>query len=218
MEINEVLHKGEIVYKGQKIISYEMMTMCSESSFKDDAFNTYNLKQTESLFSKINDDIYISGVKQFKILNPLKAFVPIDIKTSSDIMLQTGRVLSIFTDVFYIMGAEGSVMERKCQTWDLVKQSFCHLRDLFVVNNWKYCLFNLVRNQISTLEAEMGMPCFINWKQKIYESFEKDRFYLTSDGIVIYLPQGSIAPDIWGIPTFLINYRNVDGILKIKCD
>ena len=216
MEISEMLHTGEIIYKGKKIISYDITTMYSETSIAGDNFSAYNLRKTNELINKINCDIVASAIKQFNTLNAYDCFVPLVIKNSNDIMFQSTRMVSVFTDYFYNMGAEESIMERDSQTWDMQNKTICSLKDMFSDCSWRQHLFEGIKRNIKVLEGEMGIPCFVNWESKIYESFEKNRFYLNNDGIVIYIPQGTIASNIWGIPTFLVSYKDINGILKRK--
>ena len=75
-------------------------------------------------------------------------------------------------------------------------------------------IINAVLGQMSAFEEETGMPLYKGWREEIEKSVLKDRFYLADDGIALYVPQGSITADIWGVPTFLINYKELNGRIK----
>lgn len=218
MEIKEIIHSGEMVYKGNRVLIYELSTLSSKFKSEGYNFEKYNSEQFNLLFGEIKGELYKRSVGQFNVMERSNCFIPFEIRSSTDVLYNSNNIISAFTDIFYFVGAEGCFMKRQSQTWDKRKEKLCSLSWFFAVKSWQEQLFSIIEPQVINFEAEMGIPCFPEWKKHIFDSMSKNRFYLTMDGIVVYIPQGYITSNIWGIPTFLIKYIDIKNIMRISLD
>lgn len=218
MNVNEIRHYGEMKYRGNTVIKYEIDEPVLENAAFAQRFNDYNNMLYLKLIEKIRNEIYPNAVKQYKIFIKKNDFMPLETKTSVDVMYQSEKYISLFIDCYYSKGAEGYSMSRFSQTWNLSSGRKIVINDLFMGAEWSSFLIQKLSLQVKKLENEMGVPCYPEWRSKIYESINNNRFYLTQDGIVIFVPQGHIASDIWGIPTFLIDYKHISNILTFVYD
>lgn len=218
MKISETIHSGEMSYEGERVLLYELSTLSLNSESDINYFNKYNSEQLNLLFDEINGKLYKRSIVQFDKMNNPDCFTPFKIRSSSDVLYNSCNILSVFTDIFYSFGADGSFMKRQSQTWNKKKGELYTLKSLFITRSWQNYLFSKIKPQIKKFEVEMGIPCFPNWKKILFRSMAEDRFYLTMDGVAVYVPQGYISSNIWGIPTFLVKYNDIKNIMRLSLD
>ncbi len=209
MIVNEMIYSGELNYKSCRVLSYEIYIPYSNDVLHGKAFNNYNKKMLSEIMKKIDEELYDKAIKQYDILDKENSYAPIEIKSSVDLMFSDDKFVSLFTDVYYSLGAEGDYMKRYSQTWNNKTGALVPLKSLFSDKKWKEKIMLNLNPQIKTFEEEMGISCYPEWNKELNESLERNRYYLTEEGIVIYVPQGHMASDIWGIPTFLVEYKNI---------
>jgi hypothetical protein len=70
--------------------------------------------------------------------------------------------------------------------------------------NYKTYILNIVKEQI---EQDPSIY-FEDYEKLISQTFNKNNFYCTPDGIIVYYQQYDIAPYSSGIREFLIKYNN----------
>lgn len=213
--ISEIQHCGEYNYKGKVVLKYEINFPHMENSTYASRFNGYNKSCMDEIMKKINSIFFNNSIKQYNIFEKQKCFAPICITSSVDIMLSTNSYVSLFVDVHYDKGAEGLSTFRNSQTWNINTGKIESLKDLFKGYNWRERMMQELFDGVYKLEQEMGVSCYPEWKGCLQRSLDNDRYYITPDGIVVFAPQGEIASDIWGIPTFLVEYKRIESILNI---
>jgi len=213
--ISEILHYGEYNYNGKVVLKYEINIPHMENSACASKFNGYNRSFIGEIMKKINSTFFNKSIKQYNIFEKLNCFTPICITSSVDIMLSTNKYISLFVDVHYDKGAEGVSTFRNSQTWNINTGKIESLKGLFKGYNWRERIMQELLSGVYKLEQEMGVGCYPECRGCLQRSLDNDRYYLTPDGIVVFVPQGEIASDIWGIPTFLVEYKEIENILNI---
>ena len=138
-------------------------------------------------------------------------YKPLSSQSSVQIMTETGSLISLFCDTFLDFGAEGTYMERDAFTFDKNGRQMS-LKNLFV-KPFKQVLIPILREQFLSFCRETGAGNTKNPQKAIQTAISRGDFYLTDDGIAVFFRQGSIASKIWGIPTFLAEYKKLDGLL-----
>lgn len=120
--------------------------------------------------------------------------------------------LSLYFDKYeYTGGAHGNTI-RTSDSWDLEDEKSIKLIDLFPQNIlYEEYIFKIVNEQIVNQIDAGNNIYFENYQQLMIENFDKDNFYLTEEGVVIFYQQYDIAPYSSGILTFTIPYS--DGIV-----
>ena len=126
-------------------------------------------------------------------------------------MSETKSLISLFCDTFYDFGAEGSFMERDAFTFDRSGRKI-RLSQLFS-KPFKKTLFSQINEQLMSFCAETGCANIKNPQKVISEALSRGDYYLSDDGIAVFFRQGSIASKVWGIPTFLAEYKNLSELL-----
>ncbi len=213
--ISEILHSGEYNYKGKVVLKYEINIPHMEDLACASRFNSYNNEFTGEILKKINSNLFYKSIKQYNIFEKTNCFSPVCITSSVDIMVSTNDYISLFIDVHYDKGAEGLSTFRNSQTWNMKTGKMESLKSLFVRFDWREKLMQELYVGVSKLEQEMGVSCYPEWRGCLQKSLDNDRYYLTAEGIVVFVPQGEIASEIWGIPTFLVEYKSIENILNI---
>ena len=112
-------------------------------------------------------------------------------------------VISLYSDRYeYTGGAHGNTI-RSSQTWNLQTCGLFRLRQLLrCPPDYKSFILAVAEAKIMD-EPEIY---FDNYKKLIAQTFDKDSFYCTTEGIVIYYQQYDIAPYACGIREFLLPY------------
>ena len=112
-------------------------------------------------------------------------------------------VISIYFDQYqYTGGAHGNTV-RKSQTWNLQSCTMFQLERLvFCPPNYK----TFILRQVAAEIRKNPEIYFDNYEELIAETFNKNSFYCTPRGIVVYYQQYDIAPYSSGIREFLIPY------------
>ena len=210
-------YRKKLLYNQAVVVKYDMTYPIFGRDQSLGRINQYNKSLIEGMVSRSSRNLYKDGVKQYKTLVMYNSFTPIDVKDNFNVMFTNSRIMSLFWDFYISRGAEGIMMHRVSQTWDINKSVMLTMDSIFRRDkNWRNTLIELLKSEVSCFESEMGISCFSGWQSEICKSLDHNRFYISDSGIVIYCPQGSIAADVWGIPSFLASFSDLDTILDKK--
>ena len=135
-------------------------------------------------------------------------------QSAVQIMAETDRLISLFCDTYFDLGVEGTYMERNAFTFDRSGRRI-RFGQLFV-KPYRQKVFTLITEQIISFCEKTGCANIKNPQKAISEALSRGDFYLSDDGIAVFFRQGSIASKIWGIPTFLAEYKKLEGLLDKK--
>lgn len=136
---------------------------------------------------------------------------PYELVQKYNITEMTDDILSLYYDQYvYTGGAHGNT-ERYSNAWDLSRSSILRLGDFFPQNaDYEAGITSAI---IRSVSKQMALPAdnrtclyFDDYQKKILSTFNKNNFYLTPDGVIVYFQQYDIAPYYCGIPQFLIPY------------
>ena len=210
-------YRKKLLYNQAVVVKYDMTYPIFGRDQSLGRINQYNKSLIEGMVSRSSRNLYKDGVKQYKTLVMYNSFAPIEVKDNFNVMFTSSRIMSLFWDFYISRGAEGIMMHRVSQTWDINKSVMLTMDSIFRRDkNWRNTLMEVLKNEVSCFESEMGISCFSGWQSVICNSLDHNRFYISDSGIVIYCPQGSIAADVWGIPSFLASFSELDTILDKK--
>lgn len=123
-------------------------------------------------------------------------------------------ILSLYIDRYeYTGGAHGSTV-RSSDTWNLQRAGQIDLEELYVCSgNYTDYLFREIKRQIE----ENPSIYFEDYEKLMVDTFNKNSFYCTREGVIIYYQQYDIAPYASGIREFLINYSRCISDPVKKC-
>jgi hypothetical protein len=205
------------MYNESDAVKYDLTYPVFSGDHNASQINLYNRNLIERVVNKSARSLYKDAVKQYMILIKHNSFTPFEVKNNFNIMFMNNSIVSIFWDFYISRGAQGIIMRRVSQNWNMKKAGLLTLGEIFRPDrDWKNHLLTLLKKEIGCFESEMCTKCFDGWQNVIYSSVEKSRFYITDSGLVIYCPQGSVASDVWGIPSFLVSFCDLDGMLDKK--
>ena len=199
------------------VIKYDLCYPIIRSSPRCDMLNGFNKRFIDTVIADSAQKLYKEAVKQYKTLVTYNSFTPFDVKNNFNIMLSNNKILSIFWDFYINKGASGFVMYRVSHNWSLDKAKMLMMKDIFSPNiDWETELINHLKQEVASFEKEMGISCFLGWEDVLRRSIECNKYYITDNGLVIYCLQGSIASNLWGIPSFLAPFSEIKHILDKK--
>lgn len=210
-------YRKKLMYNESDAVKYDLTYPIFSGGNNTSKINLYNRSLIERVVNKSARSLYRDAVKQYMILIKHNSFTPFEVKNNFNIMFMNNNIISIFWDFYISRGAQGIMMHRVCQNWNMEKPALFTLREIFRPDrDWKNHLMTLLKNEIRCFESEMSTNCFEGWQNVIYNSVEKSRFYISDSGLVVYCAQGSVASDLWGIPSFLVSFCDLDGMLDKK--
>lgn len=208
---------GELMFCDTCVVKYDISYPQFYEFTNSNVINVYNKSFSDRLMDTVKRTVYIKAVEQYKILIKYNSFTHLEVKTSFDIMYTHSGILSVFYDIYEANGAEGNVMRRYSQNWDVGDGKLFGTRDLFDSRSrWRNMLSDALEEQVRLFEKEIGCSCFPGWRRVVKKSVDTNKFYLTEDGMAVYCPQGMVAPSVWGIPTFIVPFKRMKTVLDKK--
>lgn len=170
-------------------------------------------KQTHLTLKRDCGRMFKLAVKQKKEMG--EAFSCLGVRSETQIMFLNKGVLSFFTDHYYDLGFGGKKCERRSQTRNCENGRLLTLKDLFERGtDHAGLIYAVACSKISLFEEETGQPLYKDWRTEIKKSVYENRYYLADDGIALYVPQGVVTSAVWGVPTFLISFKELGGSIK----
>jgi hypothetical protein len=149
-------------------------------------------------------ELFTLAIEQYKgdIANnyPIRIFDAVQAYEVTDL---DACIVSIYLDRYeYTGGAHGSTI-RSSQTWSL------QICGLFKLAQLVFCPPDYQTYILAEVEAQImdeSVLYFENYQKLIAQTFNKDSFYCTPEGIVVYYQQYDIGPYASGIREFLLPY------------
>jgi hypothetical protein len=207
--VKKIVIKNDLKYNGVTLITYKI----EYPEFRSSCYrvcllkvNRFYKKNALDYKKYIETELYRMAVEQYKgdIANgyPIRVFEALQ---TYDVMYLNKCVISIYFDRYeYTGGAHGNTV-RTSQTWNLLKCSLIQLYQLVrCCPDYKTYILNEVETQIE----ENPEIYFEDYRVLIDETFDRNNFYATPGGVVVYYQQYDIAPYSSGIREFLIPYSD----------
>lgn len=200
--------KREMKYRGELLLTYwidyphfadlgDLMPVMSVNRFYCRRAHSYQRHLERVLFPQAVQQYCFSQEKGF----PIRIW---EATENFKVTEQDGCIVSIYIDRYeYTGGAHGNTV-RSAQTWLLPKGRPVSLHELFACpqeESMEY-LFRVIEAQIKR-EPEIY---FENAGELARKNFNKENFYCTPGGLVVFYQQYDIAPYSSGIRRFLIPY------------
>lgn len=198
MEFNgEILLSYKIEYPEFISIRFSNCLSRINKFYKDRALKFKRYYETE---------LFGMAIQQYK--EDLKEGFPIRMYGAAQMYQITylqSCIISLYYDQYeYTGGAHGNTI-RSAQTWQLHKCGMLKLDELVhCPPDFKSYILSAVNKQI---EKEPDIY-FQNYKDLASETFNKNSFYCTPQGIKVFYQQYDIAPYSSGIREFVIPYSN----------
>ena len=209
--------KKQMYSAGAVLVNFDMCYPVVHGESYADRLNTFTRLFIERNIETYSQKVYAEALKQYKVLVRYNSFTRFEIKNNFNIMFSNNNVFSVFWDFYIDKGAAGYEMQRYSHNILLDNNQILNLGCIFARNrDWKLALIKHMRKEVKIFEKEMGISCFAGWENVLSRSIDDNRYYITDNGIVIYCPQGSVAPNIWGIPSFLAPFSELDYLLDKK--
>lgn len=209
ISVSSILLNDTLVYDSTALLTYRIeYPVFSSSEFsgcisKINRFYKYKAVSYE-LYCKTR--LFRMAVKQYKedmkYNHPMRAY---DIVQAYEVTYMQLCIISLYTDRYeYTGGAHGNTV-RQSENWNLANCRPMRLEQLITcAPNYKTYILSLIEPEISN-NSEIF---FDNYSDLIRSTFDKNNFYLTPGGIVIYYQQYDIAPYSSGIREFILPYDN----------
>lgn len=215
--VNTIAMEDNMKYNGETILTYKIEYPEFESSgyqMSLTVINQYYKKKALEYKYYFENDLFNMAVEQYKddIQNnyPVRVFEALVVYK---LTYNKGCIVSLYFDQYqFTGGAHGNTL-RYSQTWNVQRCSMIRLSQLFICEtDYKA---NMLRQARDEMEKDPSIY-FEDSEKLLVEYFNKDSFYCTSSGIVVYYQQYEIAPYSSGIREFLIPYSMcvIDPIKK----
>ena len=201
--------KGELSYKGQKLLTYDI----KYPQFSSERFKNFTNKL--SVYFRAEAELY----KKYHVMKLFQmAIDDYEYATANDFPVRTYEVLTVYTvtnndkyilslyfDRYEYTGGAHGMTTRSADTWNLRTGRRMDLADFFpgrkdYVN---YIIAN-INSQIPKKEKEEDAYYFDDVDDLVKENFNEKNFYIVPEGVMIFYQLYEIAPYSSGIQTFLI--------------
>lgn len=205
--VRKIVLKGELGFENQTLVTYtiEYPELCSNGFQKSlSQINSYYKQKAFECKKRCETTLLNMAMEQYceDVENdfPVRTF---EVMMVYQISYQQACVLSLYYDCYeYTGGAHGNTF-RVSQTWNLNSANQVRLEQLVrCAPGCKTYILKAVAAQI----AEEPELYFENYCELISETFDKNSFYCTDDGVVVYYQHYDIAPYSSGIREFLLPY------------
>jgi len=210
-------YRKKFYHGGAAVMKYDLSYPMLKGDPRYETVNLFSKRLIDRIITESKEKLLKNAIRQQKNLIMYNSFTPLEIKNNFNIMYSGSSIISMFWDVYTNRGAEGFVMHRVSHNIILDKGRFFGLQEIFRRDtDWHTSMLRLLTSEVKSFESEMGISCFGSWESELRTSLNSNRFYLTDNGIVVYCPQGTIASDIWGIPSFLAPFSEISSIMDKK--
>lgn len=199
--------EDKLTYSGEILISYRIEYPEFHSDYYLMSLKVINKFYREKALQYkkyIEEELLPIAIEQYKasIENnfPYRTFEALQV---FKITYNRACILSLYFDRYeYTGGAHGSTV-RSSETWNLQRAGRITLDELYTCpGDYRDYLFRQIKLQI---EQDPSIY-FEDYEKLMVETFNKNSFYCTRQGIVIYYQQYDIAPYASGIREFPISY------------
>lgn len=134
-----------------------------------------------------------------------RPFHPWEAALTYQITYLTGEMFSLYMDAYEYAGGAHGITVRSGDTWEMPSGTPRTLPSFFPPHShWKQTVLDQAAQTIQA-RLDTGESWFDqDWREKLVQEFDPNRFYHTEDGLAIFYPLYSIAPYAEGIPVFPI--------------
>lgn len=202
-----VIIKNELTYKGLTLLTYKIeypeFYACGFGACLR-FINKYYTDKALEYKRYCDTELFGMAVEQYlgDVENnfPIRAFEAMQV---FKVTCLCGCIISLWFDRYEFTGGAHGNTVRTAQTWNLQSCVTLKLSELALCpSDYMTCVLTQIEKQIE----ENPNIYFENYRELIAQNFNKDSFYCTSEGIVVYYQQYDIAPYSSGIPQFLLPY------------
>lgn len=207
--VNTIQFNGDLIYNNKILLSYKIAYPEFDSALYRKSVSEVNIyyKTSALKYQKHCETILFNqAIEQYK--NAIKYDYPLrlfEAALSFRITYLASCIISLTTDTYeYTGGAHGNTF-RNSQTFNLQKGYTINLSHLVhCIPDYKsYLLQNIIEKAAKEPDAY-----FEEYEKLITTNFDKNNFYCTTQGIVLYFQQYGIAPYVYGIKEFEIPYSS----------
>lgn len=205
--VNNITINGELSYNGEKLLTYKIEYPEFSSPYFRMSIKILNMfyKVRALAYQKYCEtELFKSAVEQYKtnIENDFPIRVYEAVMTYKVSYLES-CIISLYNDKYeYTGGAHGNT-KRESQSFNLQKYGMITLNQIIKCSpDSKTYILDNIKKQI---EKDKSIY-FDNYKALIEETFNKNSFYCTPQGVVVYYQQYAVAPYSSGIREFLLPY------------
>ncbi|MFA6860749.1 MAG: DUF3298 and DUF4163 domain-containing protein, partial [Clostridia bacterium] len=174
----------------------------------ENSVNSVLNKQANDFFEYASKKLYSQALEAYKdsIQNDFP-FHTYEAYLNYTLTYNQNCYLSDYYDNYqYTGGAHGNTV-RKSNTWNLQTGQLVPLFWFFQSVNYENMIIDYIIKLADKNIAENPGIYFDNYAELIRETFDRNNFYLSKDGIVIYFNQYEIAPYSSGIIEFVVPYE-----------
>jgi len=201
------LENGQKV-KGDLFISVPRLT--SEVYQKNaDSINDYFEELKESYRQGFEEELEISDYEADR--EEIPRYMDVSFRTEYN----RGNIISFSFSVVTYSGGAHDMITLKSDTFDLGEGVRITADDLFTVNEETYSrrLKDLILQQIDEQSGSDSMFFYEDYDELVEQTFDKENFVLTEEGLCIYFQVYDLAPYAAGTIRFTIPYETIADIL-----
>jgi hypothetical protein len=142
------------------------------------------------------------------------SFIPCNAHENYTVEYSKNGVLSIAREINFFFGSVNVDANVKSDTFDMLTGDRIVLDNIFSVGEDTYLprLSGAVSAQIKKLGA-VNAGYYDDYEQRAKDYLLKEDFYLTENGVVVYYPTITVAPEMLGVCRFEIPYADLNDIL-----
>lgn len=212
VKVKDIVIQEEMYYKHELLLSYEIhFPQFISNKFQNnlDKINMYYKKGAFKYQQYCVHRLFKMAIEQYEdaVKNnfPVRAF---EIFIDYTITYNLNCTLSLYFDQYEYTGGAHGMTVRTSNNWDIKNCRPITLQEMFIpVFDYKTYIIETIYEQIEQ-QKNYEDVLFEDYEKLIVDTFNKDSFYLTNKGIVIYFQHYDIAPYSSGIVEFLIPYKD----------
>lgn len=218
ISVNNNVLTDEVKYNGETLLTYQIeypslvsdtMNMCMAR------INRYFRNRADGLARHAEGELFRAAVEQYKgdmaHGYPVRVF---DVVEAYEVKYIGDCALSVMTDRFIFTGGAHGDTVRSSQNINLGGCTSIALGQLIS------CPTDYISYILSAVDSQIKKEpdiYFHNYAELALKNFNKNSFYLTDEGIVIYYQQYDIAPYSSGIREFFIPYGGCVFSPEVLC-
>jgi hypothetical protein len=156
-----------------------------------------------------NELLNCAAIYSHTLVNSGGAFRPSEVRVRYTVTYNDAEYFSLYREIQITDSCSQRQLYKFGDTWDLKTGWLVTLKDFFEPNahvRKKLCTF--IEERIDH-EMRLGYGQYLESSQRsIRRMFDMQKFYLTTEGIVLFFDPGTIAPKHCGTPAFVYNLND----------
>ncbi|MDR1157809.1 MAG: RsiV family protein [Oscillospiraceae bacterium] len=145
-------------------------------------------------------------------------FAPVVTVLSYTVTLLSDGVLSLYRDYTEEADAGAGAVWRAAETWNLCEGCPVTLHGLLGRRSRAYAGLLAAAENLLAAQRRAGAPLYGDFSARAHRFFTAERFYLTSDEIVIFWNPGLLAPRCAGVCSVRVPYENLGITRPVFCE